>query len=291
MNGQPTPAAGGVLWRQEGPHLLVAVVHRPRYGDWTLPKGKIGPSEPLLLAAVREVAEETGATVEVGRRLTPIEYPIGDHGIKRVSHWAMRYLSGEHTPGNEVDAMRWLTVAEATHRLSYPVDRGVLADFARIPVGTRTVLLIRHAKAGSRSQYAGVDRLRPLDKVGKRYAVEAAPVLATFRPQRVLAADRVRCEQTVAPLAAMLGMPVQSAPAFSDESYSRNPKGTLTTLFELAELPGPTLICSQGTTIPGLLSDLTEAGKSYPASKGSAWALSVRGRQILSADYYRRLTL
>ncbi len=281
-----TPAAGGVLWRQDGSDLLVALVHRPRYSDWTLPKGKVNPDEPLLLAAVREVAEETGALVEVGRRLRPVQYPFGVETIKRVSHWTMRYLSGEHSPSEEVDAMRWLTVAEATHRLSYPVDRSVLADFARVPPDTRTVLLVRHAKAGRRSEYSGDDRLRPLDKIGRRHAREAAAVLAAFGPRRVLSADRVRCEQTVTPLADLLGLPVLSAPEFADEAYLQDPARTRAALRAITDQPGSSVICSQGTTIPGLLAELAVPSKSYPARKGSAWALSFRGPQVVCGDYY-----
>jgi phosphohistidine phosphatase SixA/8-oxo-dGTP pyrophosphatase MutT (NUDIX family) len=288
--GTATPAAGGVVWRLDGPHLLAAVVHRPRYDDWTLPKGKVELGEPLLLTAIREVAEETGAQVQAGRRLSVVEYPIADGTIKRVSHWAMRYLAGEHVPNDEVDELRWLTVAEATQRLTYPIDRYVLAEFARVPADTRTVLLIRHAKAGKRSEYRGDDRARPLDKIGRRHAREAAEVLAAFAPQRVLSADLVRCQQTVQPLADRLGLPVQTTPEFSDEFYQREPARSRAALHHWAEQPGVTAICSQGEAIPGLLADLQAPAMPYPARKGSLWVLSLLGRRVVSADYYPRPT-
>ncbi|MDQ1741131.1 MAG: 8-oxo-(d)GTP phosphatase, partial [Pseudonocardiales bacterium] len=251
-----TPAAGGVLWRQDGERVLVAVVHRPRYEDWTLPKGKLHPGEHPLAAAVREVREETGAEVEAGRRLPSVEYRFDADSIKQVSFWVMRYRGGEHAAGDEVDRLRWETVAEATQQLSYPVDRTVLADFARLPSSTRTLLLMRHAKAGKRSAYSGDDRLRPLDKAGRRQARAAAPVLAAFRPQRVLSADRVRCEQTVQPVADQLGLRVLSTPALSDEAYSTAPEATMAMVQDLLEQPGTTLLCSQGETIPALLEQL-----------------------------------
>jgi 8-oxo-dGTP diphosphatase len=285
--GRATPAAGGVLWRQDGERVLVAVVHRPRYEDWTLPKGKLHAGEPALIAAVREVREETGAEVEVGRRLPSVEYPFGD-AVKRVSYWVMRYRGGEHVPGDEVDRVRWATVAEATQQLSYPVDRGVLADFARLPSAARTLLLLRHAKAGKRSAYSGDDRLRPLDKIGRRQAREAVPVLAAFGPQRVLAADRVRCEQTVQPLADQLGLPVLSTPTLSDEAYAKDAEAGLATIRELLELPGTTVICSQGQAIPAMLEHLGVPGQPYPARKGSVWALSIADRGVIAADYYPR---
>jgi len=281
-----TLAAGGVLWRQDGMDLLVALVHRPRYDDWTLPKGKPAPDEPLLLTAVREVAEETGATVALGRRLASVEYPIGGDAYKRVTHWSMRHLAGEHEPSEEVDRIDWLTVAEATQRLTYPIDRAVLADFARLPARTSTVLLLRHARAGKRTEFQGDDRLRPLDKIGRRQARELVDPLATFRPARILSADRVRCEQTVAPVADRLGLPVHPASEFADEAYVADPARTVESLYRLAEQPGCTLICSQGTTIPGLLADLRVPSEHRNARKGSLWVLSLAGRRAVAGDYY-----
>ncbi|MDQ1741864.1 MAG: 8-oxo-(d)GTP phosphatase [Pseudonocardiales bacterium] len=266
--------------------MLVAVVHRPRYEDWTLPKGKLHLGEHPLVAAAREVEEETGAQVEAGRRLTSVEYPFGPDAVKRVSYWAMRYRGGQHLPGDEVDRLRWATVAEATQQLSYPADRGVLADFARLPSDTRTLLLVRHARAGKRSTYRGDDRLRPLDKIGRRQASGSVPVLAAFNPQRVLAADRVRCEQTVQPLADRTGLRVHTVAALSDEAWEQDPEAALAAVREQLEQPGTTLICSQGGAIPGLLERLEVPGAPYPCRKGSAWALSVAERGVAAADYY-----
>lgn len=281
-----TPAAGGVLWRQDGARVLVAVVHRPRYEDWTLPKGKLRPGEHPLVAAAREIEEETGAQVEAGRRLASVEYPFGPDAVKRVSYWAMRYRGGQHLPGDEVDRLRWATVAEATQQLSYPADRGVLADFARLPCDTRTLLLLRHAKAGKRSTYTGDDRLRPLDKIGRRQARGLVPVLAVFNPRRVLAADRVRCEQTVQPLADRIGLRVDTAATLSDEAWERDPEAGLAAVRELLDQPGTTLICSQGGAIPALLERLGVPGAPHPCRKGSVWALSVADRGVVAADYY-----
>jgi 8-oxo-dGTP diphosphatase len=284
--GRATPAAGGVLWRQDGEQLLVAVVHRPRYKDWTLPKGKLRSGEHPLVAAVREVREETGAEVEAGRRLPSVEYRFDADSVKRVSFWAMRYLDGEHIAGDEVDRVRWATVAEATQQLSYPVDRGVLADFARLPSATGTLLLMRHARAGKRSDYSGDDRLRPLDKAGRRQARDAVPALAAFHPRRVLAADRVRCEQTVQRLAGQLGLRVLSAAELSDEAYANDPEAAVARVRELLEQPGTTVICSQGETIPAMLQELGAPDGPHPARKGSVWALSIAGRGVIAADYY-----
>jgi phosphohistidine phosphatase SixA/8-oxo-dGTP pyrophosphatase MutT (NUDIX family) len=282
---RPTPAAGGVLWREDGSSLLVALVHRPRYDDWTLPKGKLEGGELPLLAAVREVAEETGATVEVGRRLATVEYPIGAVP-KRVSYWAMRYLDGDHGPNDEVDEVSWLTVAEATQRMTYPIDRGVLADFARLPAASTSILLMRHAKAGRRSDHRGEDRSRPLDKIGRRQARDAVAFLQAFNPKRILAADRARCEQTVRPLAERLGIECESAPEFSDEAYAEEPRRTLKSFAVLAASGRTSVVCSQGNAIPGLLNDLNAPAGAFPCRKGSVWVLSTYRGSVIAADYY-----
>jgi 8-oxo-dGTP pyrophosphatase MutT (NUDIX family) len=131
-------AAGGVLWREHGGEVQVAVIHRPRHDDWTLPKGKLHDAEGELEAAVREIVEETGAEVEVGPDLGTVEYLVSRSGRTRpktVRYWALRWSAGEFVPTDEVDALEWLGLAEAARRLSYGRDRQVLARFAALPVG------------------------------------------------------------------------------------------------------------------------------------------------------------
>lgn len=280
-----TPAAGGVLWRAERHSLQVALVHRPRYDDWTLPKGKLSAAEHPLLAAIREVAEETGARSEVGRRLATVEYPIGNLS-KRVSYWSMRYLDGEHQPSEEVDEIRWFNISDAAEQLTYPIDRGVLGSFGRLPPRTTTVLLVRHAKAGKRNEFKADDRLRPLDKIGRRQARHVVPFLDAFNPLQVLAADRVRCEQTVEPLARHRSLPVISAPEFSDEAFLDDPRRAQKSLEVLVQRDYCSVVCSQGVAIPGLLHRLEAPAGEFPARKGSVWALSVYRGHVVAADYY-----
>jgi 8-oxo-dGTP pyrophosphatase MutT (NUDIX family) len=118
-------AAGAVLVRDG----LVAIVHRPRYDDWTLPKGKNEPGEDDRSAALREVWEETGHTGSIERDLGTIEYVTEKRGVvlpKVVRYYLMRDEGGEFEPGAEVDALRWLDRAEARELLTYERDRDVL---------------------------------------------------------------------------------------------------------------------------------------------------------------------
>jgi 8-oxo-(d)GTP phosphatase len=168
-----TLAAGAVLWRpgdgEAGTAPLVAVVHRPRYDDWSLPKGKVDPGETEPITAVREVEEETGYVCELGRRLAAISYPV-DLGTKKVRYWAGRAIGGEFTPNSEVDELVWLPTKDALKRLQYPHDRKVLRRFAKHPADTRTVLIVRHGTAGTKARYKGDDAKRPLDKRGRAQA-------------------------------------------------------------------------------------------------------------------------
>ena len=122
-------AAGGVVWRRRSEGVEVALVHRPRYDDWSLPKGKLDRGESWEDAAVREVEEEIGLRCELGDEVTPIEYTDHKGRHKVVRYWLMESV-GDHAfePNDEVDEMRWLKPRKAIGRLSYPRDRTVLED-------------------------------------------------------------------------------------------------------------------------------------------------------------------
>jgi 8-oxo-dGTP pyrophosphatase MutT (NUDIX family) len=289
-------AAGGALWRPvDGGGIETAVVHRPRYDDWSLPKGKLDAGEHALSAAVREVVEETGLAVVVGRRSVRTEYEVGE-GPKRVDYWLMRVVGGEFTPNHEVDRLRWLSLEDAAALVSHEADRAVLADLGRTGVPREpTLLLVRHAKAGSRSEWDGPDDERPLEGKGRRQAKQLAEVLPLFAPAAVLTARPTRCRQTVEPLAERLGLAVEELPELGEAEYDADPQAGLAVverLLEPRETPGVTVVCSQGGAIPSVLMSLGVrwAGVAEalwpPAAKGSVWALGGRPG-ALAADYYR----
>lgn len=278
-------AAGGIVWRARDGAPDVLLVHRPRYDDWTLPKGKLLPDETELAAAVREVGEETGASVAVQQRIGTVRYGIGDER-KKVTYWSMRYLGGEFEPNDEVDDVEWLRVGRAYRKLSYDFDRGLLKDFASMPPVDSVIVLVRHAKAGKRSEWRGDDRLRPLDANGERQAAELATLLSLFAPTRVHSADRTRCVQTVEPLAAALGLPVRIEPAFSDEHYDDGVGGTQTALLTLAKPGEVSVVCSQGLTIPTLVDRVAPLVRSSDTRKGAWWVLTLVDGEVVAADPY-----
>jgi 8-oxo-dGTP pyrophosphatase MutT (NUDIX family) len=294
-------AAGCAVWRGRHDGVLeTAVVHRPKYDDWSLPKGKPEPGEHLLQTAHREVLEETGLDVVLGRRSARTRYdvqlPDGDPAPKEVDYWTAQWTGGEFEANDEVDELRWLPVEKATALVSHDHDRAVLADLDRTDIPRMpTLVLVRHGHAGSRSDWNGPDDLRPLDGKGRRQAQRLAEVLPVFRPVEVFSARRTRCEQSVAPLAERLGLPVQPLAELGEEEFAADPQAGLAVVERLlTPRPGPgvTVVCSQGGAIPSVLLSLGVrwegvAGRLYPpAAKGSAWVLGGRPG-ALAADYYR----
>jgi 8-oxo-dGTP diphosphatase len=289
-------AAGGAVWRRTADGgTEVAVVHRPRYDDWSLPKGKLDAGEHGLTAAVREIGEETGLHVVAGRRSVQTRYPVPE-GDKRVDYWVMQSVGGDFEANDEVDELRWLPLPAAGALCSHEPDRVVLADLVRTDVPLMpTLVLVRHGRAGSRAEWDGDDDLRPLDDRGRRQAQRLAQVLPLFGPTQVLSAERLRCEQTVAPLAHCLGLPVQPLAELGEEEFADDPDAGMTAIERLLaprSEPGVTVVCSQGGAIPSVLMALgvrVPARRDYPPSaKGSAWVLG-GGPGALSADYYRDL--
>jgi 8-oxo-dGTP pyrophosphatase MutT (NUDIX family) len=291
-------AAGCALWRAgDGGGVETALVHRPKYDDWSLPKGKPEPGEHLVQTAVREVAEETGLDIVLGRRsvrtLYRVDLPDGGSAPKEVDYWVARWTGGDFVPNDEVDEFGWLPLEAAAARCTHEHDRAVIADLGRTDIPLMpTLLLVRHARAGSRRSWDGPDELRPLDERGRRQARRLAEVLPVFRPTAVYSAERTRCRQTVAPLAERLGLDVRPLPEAGEEEFAADPEAGLAAIERfLAPRPDPgvTVVCSQGGAIPSVLMSLGvrwEGPRPYPpAAKGSVWALGGRPGALV-ADYY-----
>jgi 8-oxo-(d)GTP phosphatase len=283
-------AAGAVLWRSNGDSATpeVAIIHRPRYDDWSLPKGKVDPGETEPVAAVREVREETGYSSHLGRRLVAVSYPV-EQGMKKVRYWAARRVDGEFIPNDEVDDLKWLPVADAMKQLEYPHDRKVLRRFTRQPAATQTVMIVRHGTAGSKSRYKGDDRKRPLDKHGRAQAESLVGVLLAFGADTLYAADRVRCHQTLEPLAEELGTAIHSEPLLTEEEYPESRKAARHRVLEIAASGGTPVICTQGKVIPDLIAWWCERDGVRPDKsrnrKGSVWVMSLADGRLVAADH------
>ena len=275
-------AAGAVLWRPAGDGIEVCVVHRPRYDDWSLPKGKLEPGEHPLLAGMREVLEETGVRGRPQYRLPDVAYTLPSGAAKTVEFWAMRAADAAALPvadPAEVDRVRWLPPSAAEALLTYPADARLVARVADMPRITASVSLVRHASAGDRKSWNGTDVLRPLDESGRRQAAGLAEVLVAFEPRRLYAATPLRCKQTLEPLARTLSLPIVSDSAFSEpQEFHEVPARAELAAGRLAELRDgePAAICSQGKVMPPMLA-LLDGGRdvsAYRTPKGGGWVLS-----------------
>jgi 8-oxo-dGTP pyrophosphatase MutT (NUDIX family) len=280
-------AAGAVLWRIADGRPEVAVVHRPRYDDWSLPKGKRRRGESGLATAAREITEETGAIAAVDRRLGQIRYRI-EGAVKVVDYWSMRHLRGQFVPGDEIDRLEWLDPAAATRRLSYDLDRTVLGRWTALPPTDSVVLLVRHAKAGKRESWPDDDRLRPLEPAGAAQAQRLVGLIGRFATTHVVSANLVRCTQTVLPYAQSIGAEVEIDPVFTDDRYAGDPQRTYDALCAQAVPGRVTVIASQGGAIPALIDDLAlvPRPRSLTTRKAAVWAISFIDGNAVAADYY-----
>lgn len=228
-------AAGGVVRRAAGSGPEVLLVHRPRYDDWTFPKGKADPGESAQETALREVAEETGFDCVLGQELPSTSYRDSRGRPKVVRYWTMRVVSGSFKPHGEVDETRWVTHDEAEATLTYARDLDVLRAI-RPPL-----LVNRHASAGDSKQWVGDDSTRPLDDRGLRQASHLVEQLAPFRIDRILSSPFTRCVQTVEPLSQARGIEIELA---NDLAEGAGAERVRSLLLELAGTA--TAVCGHG---------------------------------------------
>jgi 8-oxo-dGTP pyrophosphatase MutT (NUDIX family)/phosphohistidine phosphatase SixA len=295
-------AAGCVLWRPgDGDRgREVALVHRPRYDDWSLPKGKCQPGEHVLETAVREVAEETGIAVVLGRRLESTSYQR-DGGLKVVDYWAARPAAAGPQPGfvpnDETDRLEWLPVPAARGRMSYTRDHSVLDDFASGPADTFPCILVRHAVAGTKTAWQAAghadDLLRPLDAQGIRDADLLARMLACYATGRVVSSPAERCVATVRPYATRGGLVIEIEPSFAASAAGHAPADWLLParrrIEELVEGQVPAVVCAHRENMPMLLDWAcarlgAKVPEGPPLHKGSFWVLHIGAGALISAE-------
>lgn len=292
-------AAGGVLWRGDPRDPEVALVHRPRYDDWTLPKGHVDAGEHDLVAAFREVREETGVRALPGRPLGHTDYVAGGRP-KRVRWWAAQQLEVEDAPDDEVDELAWCAVADAVRRLDVTSDRALVRRLVLRPVATVPVALVRHAHAGSRQRWRGDDDERPLSGRGRAQALALVDPLALLGPALVRAAGPVRCRATLEPLAAAAGVDVAVEERLAEAANRDDAvEAAHEALAEVLAAGEPAVLCSQGGVLPTLLARvLSEHGvrpvdrACVPAAKprkASTTVLHVADGRVVAAEHHATL--
>ncbi|QBX55820.1 NUDIX hydrolase [Nocardioides seonyuensis] len=255
MEPRDVRAAGAVVTRSNGD---VVLVHRPKYDDWSFPKGKVDPGEHVVATAVREVAEETGLGIRLGPPLSAQRYRLEGGRIKHVDYWVARVVGDDDVtryPANdEIDLVEWLPWDEAAERLTHQHDRETLAQARPLRRRTRAVVVLRHAKARSRKSWTDDDRLRPLLQVGVDQAARLVPVLAAFGVTAVHCSSSRRCVDTVRPYADATGLEVHLHDELSEEDASV--EGVLDLVDEALQERAGVVLCSHRPVLPTILDAL-----------------------------------
>jgi len=283
-------AAGGVIWRRNAAKQVeVGLVHRPRYDDWSLPKGKVEPGEALISCAHREILEETGLVTQIGPFLDAIEYFVPD-GLKQVTYWAARVI-GEvppFTPNEEVDMMEWLTIEEAEVRLTRESDREILQKFVNSPFDSYPLIMLRHAKALERTEWQGDDEDRPLDQLGQQQAKRMHAIYQVYAIDEVHTSDAVRCFDTVAGLCRVLGIDPVVKGALSEYTFKKNKEKAIEYAKDLIKINQSALLCSHNPVLPRMMEKLTKKiDFEYPDNKlqpGEAWIVHHDKKKVLQVD-------
>lgn len=262
-------AAGALVWRVRQGRLQVVLVHRPRYKDWSWPKGKLEPGEHRVTAAVREVEEETGLDIVLGRPLPGLEYPLSDGRHKRVHYWAAQVAGrpdrpavqarppAEHASKDEIDQVRWVDAGTARRRLTREDDRiplDALTDaHAKDRLDTRAVVVVRHGRARRRASWEGGEGTRPLTEIGRSQAAALVPVLSAFGVAEVVTSPWTRCCATVAPYVEAAGItPVHEEP-LTEAAHQADPAGTAAVLAAALRTGTDVAVCTHRPVLPTVL--------------------------------------
>ncbi|WP_032838784.1 NUDIX hydrolase [Gardnerella vaginalis] len=246
----------------------LCLVYRPKYDDWSWPKGKNEDNESHRHTAVREVGEETGYAVTLGPHIAQIEYPLENEGkksisksgaknnsqnnnktevVKRIHYWMMRKIDensamrrlpafGPIKPAKptEIGNVIWLTPSKARKKLTHDSDRKVLDAFLeKLHAGQteyKTLILVRHGKAESRKSWQGSEATRPITPIGSAASYALGRELACYAPNRIVSSSWKRCVETVATFAHDSSLPIEQIAELTEDHHENKPKSTLSVL-------------------------------------------------------------
>jgi 8-oxo-dGTP diphosphatase len=262
-------AAGALLWRDNDGRLEVVLVHRPRYKDWSWPKGKLDPGETPPTAAAREVEEETGLPVVLGVPLPDLRYALGDGRRKIVHYWAAQVARDEHAPAlaarraveqaspEEIDGVVWVGAATARGLLTRRSDHAPLdaleALWRRGRLRTRAVVVARHGQARKRADWSDGEATRPLTDAGAEQAAGLVPVLAAFGIRTVVTSPWRRCLHTVRPYAKAAGLSVDRVEVLTEAAYHEDPTSAVALVREILADPEDVLVSTHRPVLPAVM--------------------------------------
>jgi 8-oxo-(d)GTP phosphatase len=256
-------AAGAIPWRLNSDNkdeLEVLLIHRPRYDDWSWPKGKIDKGETVPECAAREVLEEIGLNAPLGIPLPPIHYHVSA-GLKVVHYWAVDVDGARLVPdGKEVDSVMWCSPEKAARLLSNPSDVGPLehlvAAHDRGELSTWPLLIVRHAKAKPRSSWSKAEGDRPLAATGMRQAQAVGRLLQAWKPARIVSSPWLRCVATIAPYAKASDAKVKLNEALTEHRHGRSPHKTAAVVDALFDKERAVVLCTHRPALPTIFRQL-----------------------------------
>lgn len=246
-------AAGALIWRERAGALEVLLIHRPRYDDWSWPKGKLDDGETLPECAVREVHEEIGMRIRLGLPLPAISYPVRQE-TKVVYYWAAKTNGTAQPDGKEVDGYQWVSPQIARQLLTNvsdiePLD-ALIEAYAKGHLNVIPFILLRHAKAKPRSSWTRDEGLRPLAATGKRQALSVQKILRTWQPERIYTSPWTRCVQTITPYARDIKVDYKEVGAITEKAAKRNPRSARKAFQKLIDRPESLVVCTHRPVLP-----------------------------------------
>jgi 8-oxo-dGTP diphosphatase len=236
------------------------IIHRKRYDDWTLPKGKVEAGEPVPVCAVREVHEETGVTIRLSVPLDSITYEAGNAGLKKVDYWGGVVLDVvPRAPDAEVDVVSWLPLRAALSRLTYSHDHFLVQQYLDQPPATPLIIL-RHAKAMDRKDWSRKDAARPINSRGRRQSNLLVPLLDAYGVTKIVSSPSTRCVATVLPYAHQHELALETYGLLTEEEGVDDPDGVAKLIHQVraaaVKTGEPTVVCVHRPVLPHILDAL-----------------------------------
>ena len=284
-------AAGALLWRETTERTIeIALIHRPKYDDWTLPKGKIEEGETALQCAYRELIEETGITASFTRQLGTVEYEESGQR-KRVIFWAAQCAkdASQFIANEEVDQLEWLSPELALSKATHESDQEMIENFLSQSPRTDTLIILRHTKALERGDWDEEDSQRTLDELGFDQAQLLIKHLQPFAIEEIYTSDFTRCVQTVTPLAHSRGLSITQVPSLNEYTFNEDPLRSVSFANALKQDEKNILICSHNPVIPtmlrGILNTKLKNKDLIKLEPGDAWIVHRVQGEIVGLDY------
>ena len=282
-------AAGAVVWRKHKDNFTeVAIIHRPKYDDWSFPKGKIEVGESLIACAHREVLEETNLQTEFGPHLGQVEYFTPD-GLKKVTYWSAKVIAEKPFRINsEVDQLKWIPITKVIEVLTNETDKEIFDKFVKVKFNSKPFILLRHAKAITRDEWQGEDDDRPLSSSGQNQAMRLLSTYQVFNIDQIHSSDAVRCYDTVKSMAKGLDIKLEVSSKLSESTYKKDKEKAFDYVRELIKEDKSILICSHNPILPKMLNKLTKKSEieadEDKLSPADGWVIHRSGKEIIQID-------